>query len=424
MNKCMGIHETVLGDIMSTYDDLKAIASASSDEKKAREGLKNARSRNPLLGSSSIAKATSNMTLVFPVICSRGIAIENSSMVVKALEKNAVTMLQRLFAAYQYTDAQDLQSYLQKFHNNISSGVASLDDIYKLTIAESVAITAADRAAVMQDMKNIDFYLPDAVNETALTSYTVHEGAAHMSTKPVSFSDYSKDKAEFYSKQVPDGDFKKANELMPTMMTVTFKVYGKDGSTIDKFSDCLVGVKAKLYPISSNDIIEHISDKVAGRNWLTNFFRASTREISFLKDLILGIDKAKADAQSMSKLNPTADKMWKVLERRATNSKFRRLMLSNNNAAAITTLCVSQEEVEYLRKNHNVDLESLSVVRGLFESLNLMAIVIVDETLEVAKFIYDDAELMWETISFTHLERESSDNTYKRVVNLMTKMSH
>ena len=420
MNKCMGIHETTLGNIMSAYEDLKAIAKSSN----GADDLKKARSRNPLLGSSSIAKANSNMTLVFPVICSRGISIENSSMVVKALEKNAVTMLQRLFAAYQYTEVQDLQSYLQKFHNNISSGVASLDDIYKLTIGESVAITAADRAAVMQDMKNIDFYLPDAVNETALTGYTVHEGAAHLRSKPVSFNDYAKNKAEFYSKQVPDTDFKKANELMPTMMTVAFKVLNKDGTAVDKFSDCLVGVKAKLYPISSNDIIEHISDKVAGRNWLTNFFRASTREISFLKDLILGIDKAKADAMSMSKLNPTADKMWKVLERRATNSKFRRLMLSNNNAAAITTLCVSQEEVEYLRKNHSVDMESLSVVRGLFESLNLMAIVIVDETLEVAKFIYDDAELMWETISFTHLERESSDNTYKRGVNLMTKMSH
>ena len=125
----------------------------------------------------------------------------------------------------------------------------------------------------------------------------------------------------------------------------------------------------------------------------------------------------------MSSRNPTADRMWKVLERRASNSKFKRLMMSNNNAAAITTLCVSQEEVEYMRKNYNTDLESLNVVRGLFESLNLMAIVIVDETLEVAKFIYDETELMWETISFNHLEREASDNSYKKIVNLMTKMS-
>ena len=114
--------------------------------------------------------------------------------------------------------------------------------------------------------------------------------------------------------------------------------------------------------------------------------------------------------------------MWKVLERRATVARIKKALRQNNSAAAITTLCVSQEEVEYLRKNHNVDLEKIATVLGLFDSLNLMAICIVDESLEVAKFIYDEQEPMWETISFTHLERESSDNTYKRVVNLMTKM--
>ena len=454
MNENMMIHETELGSIMSAYEDLKNIFKNSGGN--SEEKLKKARRDNPLLGSTSISKAASKMTLVFPVICSRGIAIENSSMVTKALEKNAVSMLQRLFAAYQVAEDQDLMSYIQKFHNNISSGVASLDDIYKVILGESVAITAADRAAIMADMKNINFYLPDAINESSLMDYTIREGAADkgvvtteerrrdyeegrerqkkkdeehdedrklQSKKDLHDMRMSKDAADFFAKQVPDSDFKKANELMPTMMTVSFKVINKDGTKIDDYNNALLGVKAKLYPVASNDIIQHITDKNANRNWLTNFFRATTREISFLKDFILAIDKAKADAQSMSSRNPTADRMWKVLERRATNSKFRRLMLSNNNAAAITTLCVSQEEVEYMRKNFNTDLESLNVVRGLFESLNLMAIVIVDETLEVTKFIYDETELMWETISFTHLEREASDNTYKKVVNLMTKMS-
>ena len=51
-----------------------------------------------------------------------------------------------------------------------------------------------------------------------------------------------------------------------------------------------------------------------------------------------------------------------------------------------------------------------------------MSIVIIDEDLEVCKFIYDTGEDLWETITFNHLERESSDNTYKRIVNMMTKM--
>ena len=278
-------------------------------------------------------------------------------------------------------------------------------------------------------MKNINFFLPDAINESSLMDYTIREGAASSNTssnkddKPVNQMRSNKDAAEFFAKQVPDTDFKKANELVSTMMTVSFKIINKDGNKVDDYANALVGVKAKLYPVASNDIIQHITDKNANRNWLTNFFRATTREISFLKDFVLAVDKAKLDAQSMSSRNPTADRMWKVLERRASNSKFKRLMMSNNNAAAITTLCVSQEEVEYMRKNYNTDLESLNVVRGLFESLNLMAIVIVDETLEVAKFIYDETELMWETISFNHLEREASDNSYKKIVNLMTKMS-
>ena len=429
MNENMMVHETVLGTIMSAYKDLQSVKNAVEDkDANNAEKLKKARRDNPLLGSTSISKAASNMTLVFPVICSRGINIENSSMITKALEKNAVMMLQRLFAAYQVAEDQDLQSYIQKFHNNISSGVASLDDIYKLALGESVklveAVTAADLAAVKADMKNINFFLPDAINESSLMDYTIREGAASSNTssknddKPVNQMRSNKDAAEFFAKQVPDTDFKKANELVPTMMTVSFKIINKDD-----YANALVGVKAKLYPVASNDIIQHITDKNANRNWLTNFFRATTREISFLKDFVLAIDKAKLDAQSMSSRNPTADRMWKVLERRASNSKFKRLMMSNNNAAAITTLCVSQEEVEYMRKNYNTDLESLNVVRGLFESLNLMAIVIVDETLEVAKFIYDETELMWETISFNHLEREASDNSYKKIVNLMTKMS-
>ena len=145
-------------------------------------------------------------------------------------------------------------------------------------------------------------------------------------------------------------------------------------------------------------------------------------EISFFKDFLFAIDKAKIDAMSLSTRKSSSDKMWKVLERRATSSKFKRAFKQNNNMAAITSLVISQDEVEYMRKNYNVDIERLGTIVSLFSSLNLICIVIVDESLEVAKFIFDEQDPSWETISFNHLERESNDNTYKKVVNLMTKM--
>ena len=470
------IHETVLKSILDLYDDIKRYK--NSDLACSKGPMSN--------GATSIASATSNYTLVFPVICSRGISVEAASMVSKALEKNDVTMLQRLFAAHQVVQAKDksidLDSYLGMFHKNISTKNASLNDVFEIMdrVSESAAINKLDIQTIREDMKNIDYRLPDSISEASLNNFYIRnniifEGAAtpdktaldaeyaqfrnnnmrgdkareiekhNLDTEYSRFrnsnmvadkqqerlknnldaervkADINKNSTEYFKNQVITSEYKKANELMPTMMTVNFRVETDKNNVID-FKSALVGVKAKLYPIGSEDIIKHITDKTNSRNWITNFFRASTREISFLKDFLFAIDKAKIDALSFSERNGTSDKMWKVLERRATLSRLKRSMRQNNDVGAITTLCVSQEEVEYLRKYESIDLEKVSVINGLFASYNLMCVCIVDESLEVAKFIYDEADPMWETISFTHLEREAADNSYKKVVNLMTKM--
>lgn len=426
------VHETVLKDIMDIWDGIKNLKDVDTF-----------RSKNPM-SSTSIAKASSNLNLVFPVICSRGISIENASMISKAIERNAVTMLQRLFASWQIADknVSSVEEYIRQFHHNISSKAASLDDLFELSDrVDNLKENAVALQAIKSDLRNLDYYLPSSINESSLLRYAIKEGAAiennvgdkkdeNTSNKVGDAAkirdkenSYLKNSAEYFSKQVADSDFKKANELMPTTMTVNFKVKTDNGNDAFDYQNGVIGVKAKLYPIGSEDIVKHIADKNTDRNWLTNFFRATTREISFMKDFVLALDKAKIDALSLSTRKSTSDKMWKVLERRATVARIKKALRQNNSAAAITTLCVSQEEVEYLRKNHNVDLEKIATVLGLFDSLNLMAICIVDESLEVAKFIYDEQEPMWETISFTHLERESSDNTYKRVVNLMTKVA-
>ena len=438
------IHETVLKDIMDVWDGIKQLNDEDIDFKAKKTASK------PMLGASSISKASSNLNLVFPVICSRGISIENASMISKAVEKNAVTMLQRLFASWQIAsdDVSSVEDYIRKFHTNLSSSAASLDDLFDLagrasgTADRNYPSARFSESAIKEDLKNINYYLPTSVSESSLMQFSVKEGAVSVegdvdgkggspeAGKPRSMA---KDKADelgmkknstdYFKNQVADSDFKKANELMPTTMIINFQVEAKDGNSTYNYHNGVIGVKAKLYPIGSDDIVKHIAEKNTDRNWLTNFFRATTREISFMKDFVLALDKAKIDAMSLSTRKSTSDRMWKVLERRATVSRLKKALRQNNNAAAITTLCVSQEEVEYLRKNHNVDLEKIATVLGLFDSLNLMCICIVDESLEVAKFIYDEQEPMWETISFTHLERESSDNTYKRVVNLMTKVA-
>lgn len=224
----------------------------------------------------------------------------------------------------------------------------------------------------------------------------------------------------FSRNQLMDSDVKKANELMPTMLNVAYKVKSDNGE-LQSIDNVVCGIKCKLYAVESDDVMDHIRTKASEKNVILGLVRATTREISFWKDLIFAIDKAKIDALSYSRKNSNA-KLWKVLERRALKSRIRRTIGNGNDASAISTLAISQNEVEYLRKEYSIDLENVLVARNLMESYNLMSIVIVDEDLELCKFIYDTGDDLWETISFNHLERENSDNSYKRIVNMMTKM--
>ena len=229
----------------------------------------------------------------------------------------------------------------------------------------------------------------------------------------------TKDTVDTLSKQVLNTEYKKANELMPTMMVINFKSKTDNGyETVDS---AVIGVKAKLYPMSSEDMITHLVAKSKDANWVQKFIKASTREISFFKDFLFAIDKAKIDALSLSRKG-SSNKMWKVLERRAAKSKWNRLMAKSNDSTAITTIMISQNEVDFIKKEYQIDISDVYNTRILMEAYNLLGICIVDESLEIAKFMWDTGEDLWETVAFSNLERESNDNTYKKVVNLMTKV--
>ena len=52
-----------------------------------------------------------------------------------------------------------------------------------------------------------------------------------------------------------------------------------------------------------------------------------------------------------------------------------------------------------------------------------MDIVIADESLEVARFLFDDGDGTFEALAFDSLEKEAKDNSYKKVINLMSKLN-
>lgn len=421
MNEYRALHETALRDVLDIIDDINNVDVDDIFDS-------NMRSR---MSSTSISRIASNLTLVFPVIVSRNLTIQNAMMATKAIERKAMIMLQMLFSAYQISDVSDAESFISKFHSNIKiKDNWTVDDaigmMNRLTEGMNIKVDTATVKAIREDMKNINFYFEENVNPVSINSYTVKsnpngnysvklEGAQYDSARSL------KDTYDIINKQLLDSDVKKANELVPSTLIVSFTGTNKDGKVVP-IQNVVLGVKARMIPMDSNDIITHFMNKVEDRNWLLQFLRATTREISFVKDFLFAIDKAKIDALSRSKRG-SASPMWKVLERRSIKSRIRRFIGRSNDANAITTVVVSQEEVDYVRKEHNINFEEFSVISSVMEAYNLMGFAILDESLEVAKFLFDTGEAMWENLAFNALERENSNNDYKKIVNLMTKIS-
>lgn len=603
---CEQIHETVISDIKDIINGAINVADGKFGPKKSY---------------SSIAKATSNLTAVFPVLLSRNIPIETAQMITKACERDATSMLQILFSAMSVTTAKDGIDYVKKIHNNINLGNDIDLDKYMDVMStvfpnESAQISYREAYDIVKkDMReNTNYTLDDSISERGLNEYSLSKiGSMYYLTEAskkvdygpdldsetiqtgidtyiantymkdflksinsynpqysiykerdkngieqnivpedlidaVKFMVYSngiisslnnpktkmkgiydrikkfpdseylyrvfvnrkmaqdglklsditqtvmdteninlrrkqainqqedindqkekeneiaerrykldlkqyadnkrkfiyqkkKDEKDFEyraekdkidrliarndelhkrnSKMLIDTDVKKANEMIPTLMNVTFT------QIIDKtpvLSSIVIGVKAKMIPLDSMDIMNRIINKNKDNNFFIKFFRSTTREISFVKDFVLAIDKAKSDALSFS-TKGKSNKIWKVLEKRASKSKVSRIVNTNNSAMAISTLIITSEEAEALKKMNNIDVYNPKIAGSIMESYNLLAFGIVDDMMETFKIMRDNGDYSYETYAYSALEKELSDSQAKKTLNLMAKIA-
>lgn len=484
------IHETVVSDIFDTMRDGIRLVGDVVNPKTAK--VRNAR---------SIARATSGLTLAFPVICTNTLPLETATMIAKAIERKNVSLLQLAFSAYNITSDTDAISHLSKFHQNLNLGKMDLDKFMDAmeTLSESAMTTSmiSEINAVKEDCKrNLGFVLDDSINPVSLLEYSeddttgvdkivrhkvniprptdstnkeltddelqasAYGGTARNPIGPDkkdaqwyiqqkanqtnADNKYELDRAKvnadiirnnndsknnrrqarnditnYFTKQLLPSDIKKANEMQPTLMIVNFYVNDRDRE-LNIAQQFVCGVKSKLYAVDSSDIINKIITKHVDSDILLKLVKVSTREISFVKDFLLGLDDAKLDTLSKSRKG-SGSTLFKALERRALKGKVRRSLRLENSAKAISTLVISSEEADELKKYNNIDITSSRVVAPIMEKLNLLYFVIVDNTSESIS-ILTDGETEFESYSFTALERESGDAAYKKAINLITKV--
>ncbi len=212
-----------------------------------------------------------------------------------------------------------------------------------------------------------------------------------------------------------DQDYKKSNELQPTLLQIQFISTNENNDPIKV--DAYVGIKSKIYCVDSVDIANHIVSKRSYNFSLYNLIKATSGEIEFWRDFVFAIKKAKIDAVSNTNRG-SSSKLWKVLERRALASKINRFMSLRNDATAITTLVVSAYDVEMLRKMEDIDISNSRVARKLMDDYNLVGIVIVDDSTESAKFIFDTGDDEYEPYTFKTLKRDDKMD-YKQMIQLL-----
>ena len=447
--------------------------------------------------SSSLARATSGLTLVFPVLCTDTLPLDAATMVSKAVERKATSMLQIALSAYNITNATDAIEHLKKFHTNLDVDSLTVDKFIDImdSVSEGVnfTISAADKRAIYEDCRrNINYYFNDDINPVSLNEYKDRGANGSIKIIKESPSDYmqgyadgrddaksdrdydyrkekddrdydyrktkdiydreyqkkkddvdqkykedrdakkdeldnlkmqqgaSSDRNDYFQRMLLPSDVKKANEMQPTLVLVNYYV-NDNYRGLNIAQQAVAGVKAKLYPIASMDIINKLITKHVDGDIILKLVKLSTREISVVKDFLLGADEAKMDALGVSKKN-SGSKIFNALERRAGKGKVFKFGRMDNAYKAITSLVITSEEAEEIKKNSNLDVSKPSSIIPIMNKLNLLHFIIVDTTSE-AVAILTDGDSKYEMYSFANLEREASDTNYKKVINLMTKVA-
>ena len=400
------IQESILSDIINVYDNVTA-DDFSLDKLLPTQagGYKSFKSIN---------SATKDLVLTFPVMFSRNMELATAELIAKALEAKYANLVKMLLTAMAITNATDAIDYVKNIHSNMQFNDGIDVDDY-LTINNKLAKESGAMTMFTPGIKAVyENYKHNLKHSLPLTNTIITEADSKRNDAKSGKSKDDKPGSVTLSQDKLD----KANQQMPLMMKVNFisKATGRPITT-----SAYLGIKCKLFDVAGLDIVQRIVSKNSSAISLFNFIRATSQEIGFWRDFVFALSKAKVDAISNAR-NGSSSKMWKALEQRATKSKLNQFFRQKNDATAITSLLVTTDEVEELKKNNDIDLSRSNVARKIMSDYNLLCIGIVDETTESVALIFDTGDDEYELVRFKSLKKDK-DMDAKQIVNLLTKMA-
>jgi len=429
----------VLKDLLDTFRDIDIHGSVDDYLKKKKY--------------SSIAKQSQEGTLQFPVIVSKSLDIENLQTVTRALERQYSSFTQIVLTMNPVLNIEtekNLANYLRKFHQNSDSKtdlndatnffvdidnlkenylvlsdehgtMAVLTGIFEGCSTKQIVEANKGQLKVIVESLKMDLlnnkFIP---NNQAIYKFT-NKNLSSFHNKNILLEVRKNDSDNFNlpNKVLTDNDVKKSNELVPTILHLRLKLIDKKGDNHGTH-DYLIGIKAVIHPVSSDEMINNVVGACRNNNGLFDFIRWTSGEINFIKDFILNVKEIKDDVKNRGS---GSSSWWITLKRRKALSKVKNTLLLGNQLLPNTTLVLSMQEVELIKATYGYDLMNINFVDKIMSTYFLLGFVVVDTSSQLVHFLFD-GQNSYQTTTFIGLERESGsdEKKFKEMLKLINRV--
>lgn len=379
---------------------------------------------------SSIAKQAQKGVMQFPVICSKSLSYDTMLMVTKACERNFASLLQVIFTMNQVTNSANPANFISKYHQN-SKIISGSGDIVRYVLNNMEIpneykneITKINKESLICYDEIFNLNPVNNMYKSRDTKRLIFENKNHYNGYYITEADNNNNKPKV-NKDIKtetrknifiDSDVKKANELAPTMMTVRILKPMGDSA---KYIDFIVGVKAVIHPVATEDMTNHLINVLQNHGTLFNLIRWTSGEISLFKDMIFQIDQIKTE---VGETQAGSSLWWSTLKNIKATQRFRKYT-GSDPILPNATFVISMEEVDYVKANFGFDILKDGSAKKIMNEYGLLQFIVVDTSSELVHLMIDGQD-KYIVNTFKGMEKSTgdADKQFKEILRAVNKL--
>jgi len=182
--------------------------------------------------------------------------------------------------------------------------------------------------------------------------------------------------------------------LEPTLINIQVVAHGKNSTGPNQFTHNLtLGVKAMVRLVRSDLMIANIADATKNSNAIFKFIKWAKGEVHFVRDVMLGIDSAKAKASN----DKYENRLLKSSLKRKKINNFTKFL--NNKVMPNLTVIITTYEALQIKELTGVDLTELHNVMNVMNKYYFLSFGIYDTEAQTLQIYFDgDEDFAWASI--------------------------